>query len=130
MQGRPLLIIDLAVPRDVDAACSERRPGSALYRCRRSGGGGRPQPQGSAGLRRVRAEGIVEEEIQSFATWLGSLEVLPTLAALRHPRHRPSPSRFCAENQGRWESASERDLDRVEAISKRDRQPAPAPSDG
>ena len=30
-----------------------------------------------------RAEGIVEEEIQAFAGWLGSLEVLPTLTALR-----------------------------------------------
>ena len=30
-----------------------------------------------------RAEGIVEEEIQRFAGWLGSLEVLPTIAALR-----------------------------------------------
>ena len=30
-----------------------------------------------------RAEGIVEEEIQTFAGWLGRLEVLPTLAALR-----------------------------------------------
>ena len=30
-----------------------------------------------------KAEGIIEEEIQQFAAWLGSLEVLPTLAALR-----------------------------------------------
>ena len=30
-----------------------------------------------------KAEGIIEEEIQHFAVWLGSLEVLPTLAALR-----------------------------------------------
>ena len=30
-----------------------------------------------------KAEGIIEEEIQHFATWLGSLEVLPTIAALR-----------------------------------------------
>ena len=31
----------------------------------------------------VRAEAIVEDEIQTFAGWLGRLEVLPTLTALR-----------------------------------------------
>ena len=31
----------------------------------------------------VRAEAIVEDEIQAFAGWLGRLEVLPTLTALR-----------------------------------------------
>ena len=35
-----------------------------------------------------KAEGIIEEEIQHFATWLGSLEVLPTIAALRDARDR------------------------------------------
>ena len=36
----------------------------------------------------VRAEAIVEDEIQTFAGWLGRLEVLPTLTALRSPRRR------------------------------------------
>ena len=33
-----------------------------------------------------KAEGIIEEEIQRFAAWLGSLEVLPTIAALQGAR--------------------------------------------
>ena len=60
-----------------------------------------------------RAEGIVEEEIQSFATWLGSLEVLPTLAALR-THATEIAEQVVSENDGRWESASERDLERVQ----------------
>ena len=35
-----------------------------------------------------RAEGIVEEEIQTFAGWLGSLEVLPTADRAARPRRR------------------------------------------
>jgi glutamyl-tRNA reductase len=112
---RPLLIIDLAVPRDVDAACAEVA-GVTLHdvddleavvaRNRRV-------RQGEA----RKAEGIVEEEIQSFATWLGSLEVLPTLAALRS--HATGiAEQVIAENDGRWESASERDIERVQAISR------------
>ncbi len=112
---RPLLIIDLAVPRDVDAACAEVA-GVTLHdvddleavvaRNRRV-------RQGEA----RKAEGIVEEEIQSFATWLGSLEVLPTLAALRS-HATDIAEQVVAENDGRWESASERDLERVQAISR------------
>ena len=64
-----------------------------------------------------KAEGIVEEEIQSFATWLGSLEVMPTLAALRSHATEIA-EQVLAENDGKWESASEHDLERVQAISR------------
>ena len=78
---RPLLLIDLAVPRDIDAACAELE-GVSLYDID-------DLQAVIARNRKVRqaearkAEGIIEEEIQQFAAWLGSLEVLPTLAALR-----------------------------------------------
>ena len=113
--GRPMLLIDLAVPRDIDAACGELE-GVSLYdiddldavvaRNRRV-------RQGEA----RKAEGIVEEEIQSFATWLGSLEVLPTLAALR-THAADIAEHVVSENEGRWESASDRDLERVDAIAR------------
>lgn len=113
--GRPMLFIDLAVPRDVDPACAEI-DGVRLYdiddlsavisRNRRV-------RQGEA----VKAEGIVEQEIQQFATWLGSLEVLPTLAALRSHATEIA-EQVVAENEGKWESASERDLERVQAMSR------------
>jgi glutamyl-tRNA reductase len=58
----------------------------------------------------------VEEEIQSFAGWLGSLEVLPTVSALR-ARAVEIAEQVVRENQGKWESASPRDLERVQAIA-------------
>ena len=64
-----------------------------------------------------QAEEIVEEEIQRFARWLGQLETLPTVSALRE--HGDAlVEQILAENEGRWESASERDLMRVEAIAR------------
>jgi len=110
-----MLFIDLAVPRDIDPACAGIG-GVTLYdiddltnvisRNRRV-------RQGEA----VKAAGIVEEEIQQFATWLGSLEVLPTLASLR--AHATGiASQVVAENEGKWESASERDLERVQDLSR------------
>ena len=45
---RPMLLIDLAVPRDIDAACGELE-GHLAVRHRRPPGGDRPQPQGPPG---------------------------------------------------------------------------------
>jgi glutamyl-tRNA reductase len=114
-EGRPMLMIDLAVPRDIDAACGDL-DGVSLYDVddlEAVVARNRKVRQGEA----RKAEGIVEEEIQSFATWLGSLEVLPTLAALR--THATEIARnVVSENEGRWESASERDLERVDALAR------------
>ena len=112
---RPLLMIDLAVPRDIDSACS-LIDGISLYDIDDL----EAVIARNRSVRRAearRAEGIVEEEIQHFAIWLGSLEVLPTLSALRE-RGRAIADHVIAENAGKWESASERDLERVEAISR------------
>ena len=76
-----------------------------------------------------KAEGIIEEEIQQFAAWLGSLEVLPTLAALRAHATEIAES-VVHENDGKWESASPRDRERIDAARPRGRQPAAARADG
>ena len=64
-----------------------------------------------------RAEEIVEEEIQRFARWLGQLEVLPTVSALREHGN-ALVEQVLAENAGRWEAASPRDLARIEAVAR------------
>ncbi len=112
---RPLLLVDLAVPRDVDASAAGI-PGVSLYDID-------DLQAVIARNRRVRqaearkAEGIVEEEIQHFATWLGGLEVLPTLAALR-ARSTEIAEQVVRENAGKWESASDRDLERIDALAR------------
>ncbi len=112
---RPMLLIDLAVPRDIDHSCGEI-PGVSLYDID-------DLQAVVARNRKVRqvearkAEGIIEEEIQHFAAWLGALEVRPTLAALR--AHATAiAEQVVQENAGRWESASPRDLERVEAVAQ------------
>jgi len=114
-RGRPLLLIDLAVPRDIDAACGTL-PGVTLYDV--------DDLQAQVKRHRLvrgaearRAEGVVEEEIQAFAGWLGSLEVLPTVAALR-ARGDAIVDEVLADNAGRWDTASGRDLERVEALAR------------
>jgi glutamyl-tRNA reductase len=112
---RPLLLIDLAVPRDIDAACGEI-DGVSLYDID-------DLQAVIARNRKVRqaearkAEGIIEEEIQRFAVWLGSLEVRPTLAALR--THATAiAEQVVAENAGKWEALSSRDAERVDALAR------------
>jgi glutamyl-tRNA reductase len=113
--GRPLLLIDIAVPRDVDPACGELE-GVTLYDiddlqavvARNLSTRAEETP---------RALEIVEEEIQRFARWLGQLDSLPTIAALR-AHGDDIVAQVLAENSARWDAASERDLARVEAIAR------------
>ena len=66
---------------------------------------------------RARAEAVVEEEIQRFARWLAQLDVMPTIAALRE-HGAEIVDQVLAENAGRWETASPRDLARIEAVAR------------
>jgi glutamyl-tRNA reductase len=112
---RPMLLIDLAVPRDIDAACAEI-PGVSLYDVD-------DLEAVVARNRRVRqaearkAEGIIEEEIQHFAAWLGSLGVLPTISSLRSWATEIA-EQVVRENHGKWESASEKDLRRIDGLAR------------
>ncbi len=103
------------MPRDVDPACAELE-GVTLYdiddlqaviaRNLSSREGETP-----------RAAEIVEEEIHRFARWLGQLDALPTIAALREHGNE-IVEQVLAENAGRWEAATGRDVARVEAIAR------------
>jgi glutamyl-tRNA reductase len=114
-EQRPLLLIDIAVPRDIDPACAEL-DGVTLYDiddlqavvARNLSSRASEVP---------RAEAIVEEEIRRFARWLGQLDALPTVSALREHAN-TIVEQVLAENAGSWESASQRDLARVEAIAR------------
>jgi glutamyl-tRNA reductase len=113
--GRAMLLIDLAVPRDIDSSCADI-DGVSLYDIddlEAVVSRNRKVRQAEA----RKAEGIIEEEIQHFATWMGSLEVLPTLAALR--AHATAiAEQVVRENAGKWESASPRDLERIDALAR------------
>jgi glutamyl-tRNA reductase len=112
---RPLLLIDLAVPRDIEPECNEL-PGVTLLDM----DGLQATVRRGMSVRRaeaVEAEAIVEDEIQMFAGWLGQLEVTPTLRALRG-RADEVVDRLLAENAGRWEALTERDRELVETLAR------------
>jgi glutamyl-tRNA reductase len=113
--GRPLLLIDIAVPRDIESACGDL-DGVTLYDIddlQRVVARNLEVREAEA----ARAEGIVEDEIQRFARWMGQADVRPTVGALR--RHGEDiVERVLAENAGRWEDASPRDLARIEAVAR------------
>jgi glutamyl-tRNA reductase len=114
-EGAPLLLIDIAVPRDVEAACGELE-GVTLYDI--------DDLQAVVARNRqvrederVQAEAVVEDEIQRFARWMGTLDVMPTISALRE-HGETIVEQVLAENEGRWESASARDRARIEALAR------------
>jgi glutamyl-tRNA reductase len=80
-KGRPLFLIDLAVPRDLDPAIHEL-DGCYLYDIDDLES---VVASSLAGRRReaARAEAIVAEEAESFREWQASREVVPAIASLR-----------------------------------------------
>jgi glutamyl-tRNA reductase len=112
---RPLLVTDIAVPRDIEPRSADI-DGVTVYdiddlqrvvaRNLEVRGG-----------ERSAAGAIVEQELQRFATWMGQLDVSPTIAALRE-HGQAIVERVLAENAGRWESLSPRDEARVEAVAR------------
>jgi glutamyl-tRNA reductase len=79
--GRPLLLIDIAVPRDIDPAARDRA-GVHLHDIDDLQAVARENMH----VRKkeiAAAEAIVDDEVEKYADWLRSLEVVPTVAALR-----------------------------------------------
>ncbi len=113
--GRPLLLIDLAVPRDIHPACRELT-GVGLYDMDDLQSLVERNVSGREAEAR-RAEGILSAELDRFDRWLASQDVTPTIAALRG-RAELVVDQVLAENAGRWEGMTEGDLDRLRAASQ------------
>ena len=114
-RGRALLLIDLAVPRDIDPTCREL-DGVTLYDV----DGVQSIVEQNASGREAearRAEGILDAELARFEAWLGAQEVMPTVAALRG-RAEEIVERVLAENEGRWEALSDVDRERVATLAR------------
>ncbi|HET8606567.1 MAG TPA: glutamyl-tRNA reductase [Gaiellaceae bacterium] len=94
-RGRPLLIVDIAVPRDVEPSVNEL-DGCYLYDIDDLEA---VVAETLAGRRAeaARAEEIVADEAERFRVWQASLDVVPAIASLR----------------ARAEEIRERELDRV-----------------
>ena len=112
---RPLLLVDLAVPRDIEPGCREV-PGVSLSDVDDVQSIAERNASGREAEAR-RAERLLEAEVARFERWFGSLEVLPTVAALRR-RADEVVERVLAENDSRWESLSAADRDRLRVMAR------------
>jgi glutamyl-tRNA reductase len=111
---RPLLLIDIAVPRDIDPQVAEvegvvLRDIDDLQRVIERNASGRESEA-------LRAEKLIDHELERFTRWLETLEVLPTISALRE-RAEAIVRKALAENSERWESLTDADRERLELLA-------------
>ncbi len=114
-QGRPLLMIDLAVPRDIDPGCREVG-GVSLHDVDDVQGMVERNASGREAEARS-ARRIIAAELARFERWLAAQEVVPTVAALRE-RADSIVEQVLAENDPRWENLSDADRDRLAAMAR------------
>ena len=112
---RPLLLIDLAVPRDIHPDCREL-PGVTLHDMddlqalvERNASGREAEAR--------RAESVLRAELSRFERWFGTQDVTATIAALR-ARGDEVVARVLAENEARWEGLTEADRKRLSAMAR------------
>jgi glutamyl-tRNA reductase len=114
-EGRPLVLIDIAVPRDIDPSVRDL-PGIALYDMddlQRAVARNLSVREAEA----ARARTVVDDEAERFERWLGSLDVLPTISALRD-RAEGVVEQVLRENESRWESLSDADRERLGVMAR------------
>jgi glutamyl-tRNA reductase len=113
--GRPLLMIDIAVPRDIEPSVRDIT-GVTLYDMddlQREVA----RNMGTREAEAVRARQLVDQEVDRFNGWLASLDVVPTIAALRSLGD-GVVEQVLRENESRWEALSEADRERVEVLAR------------
>ena len=112
---RPLILIDIAVPRDLDPRIGEVA-GAVLYDIddlERV-----VEASISERLREAeRAETIVGSEVRRFGEWRHGLAVAPTISSLRE-RAEAIRQGEIARMGAQWESLTDSDLERLEALTK------------
>ena len=114
-EGRPLLIIDIAVPRDIDGSVRDM-PGVVLYDMddlQREAARNLSVQEGEI----TRARSVLAEETDRFERWAASLDVVPTVAALRE-RGEAIVNQVLRENESRWVALSEEDRARLEVMAR------------
>ena len=113
--GRPLLAIDIAVPRDIEPSVRDLA-GITLYDMddlQREVARNLSVREAEA----TRARSLIEDEAERFGRWIGSLDVVPTIAALRELGEE-IVQQVLRENESRWVALSDEDRERVEVLAR------------
>jgi glutamyl-tRNA reductase len=113
--GRQLLMIDIAVPRDIDPAVGGI-DGITLFDMddlQQAINRNLSVRRGEAN----KAETVVDQEVKRFDKWITSLDVLPTIAELRK-RAETIAEQVVTENLGKFENLTDAEKDRLEAMAQ------------
>jgi glutamyl-tRNA reductase len=113
--GRPLVVVDLGMPRDVEPAAGDL-PGLTLLDLddvdrRLEANRGRRRAQS------VAAAELVAAEEQRFGAWLAGLGAAPAVAAL-HEHAEAIVASVLSENDRRWEELTDADRERVGVLAR------------
>ena len=113
---RPLVLIDIAVPRDIEPSVRDLCSGITLFdmddlqrEVARNLSGREAEAS--------KARTIVDEEALRFDRWLETLDVVPTISALRD-RAEAIVEQVLGENESRWDSLSEADRERLGLMAR------------
>jgi len=117
--GRPLVLLDLALPRDVDPAVASL-PGVSVVGLDRLGGASEPELAGMASREQdvVAVRAIVAEEFATRASAVQAARVAPTVVALRAKAAGVVDAEL-ARLAGRLQPADHRTLSEVERAMRR-----------
>ncbi|HEY8859450.1 MAG TPA: glutamyl-tRNA reductase [Gaiellales bacterium] len=113
--GRPRLLIDLALPRDIDPAAAEVEGTSVVdldmleVAVRRT----IALRRGESG----RARAIVAEQAADFRDWMAALRVVPAITSLRDQAERIRVAEL-RRMEPRWDALSPADRERLDAVTR------------
>jgi glutamyl-tRNA reductase len=113
--GRPRVLVDLALPRDIDPAVAGI-PGVTVVNVDDI----EQEVRRNIALREgeaQRAREIVAEEAEEFRRWLASLEVVPAIASLREQAEQIRTAEL-ARMAGRWEGLTDADRERLDVLTR------------
>lgn len=113
-RNRPIFFIDIAVPRDVDPGVNDVY-NAFLYDIDDLN----EVAAANASAREKearRAEGIIVQEVDGFIHWMSSLEVVPTITALREMGEQIKQAEL-ERVFGKLDSLSEEERNRIEAMA-------------
>ncbi|HKF79850.1 MAG TPA: glutamyl-tRNA reductase [Thermoleophilaceae bacterium] len=113
---RPLVLIDIAVPRDIEPSVRDLCSGVTLFDMddlQREVARNLSVREAEA----TKARMLIDEDAERFDRWLGTLDVVPTIAALRD-RAEGIVEQVLRENEQRWERLSDADRERVGVMAR------------
>jgi glutamyl-tRNA reductase len=113
---KPMFLIDIAVPRDIDPRINEL-PNVYLYDVDDLQGvveANKKEREKEA----QKAEAIVDQEVQSFLSWLKTLEVTPTIRALREKLDAVRKTEVERTLKGFGDSLSPKQAKSIDAMSQ------------